>query len=306
MSIARIGIQRMAIWDKPNVKSSIIPLFQRGKGKLTIAEKQDLKDYRSRVIPTLTNVKIEAEEYGVALPLLNTLLTHAGNNGVSAEVVGVKTAAATYDGAYKFIGNNYVGLDFEYQATGKERKCALTLEADYDPAIIDAIINDAKTNTYETLSGVTISEYDNTILRSPAFQGVYYYYTGGSSTLMFAKDELKEYKYSLKTVGEKSAYGRTVIRALEIGIELTIYKANKSDLQALHVLGLNPSITLILTNTLTTVERHTFAEGMLSLRREYTIGDDERVTKVLLAGEVELANVAYTTTGGDAIYTYNL
>lgn len=307
MSIARIGIQRMAIWDKANAKSSIIPLFQRGKGKLTISEKTDLKDYRGRVMPSMVSAKIEAEEYGVALPLLNTLLTHAGNNGVSAEVVGVKTASTpAFDGAYKFLGSNFMGLDFDYQCTGKERKCGLTLEAAYDPSIMDAIILDAATNTYETLSGVAISQYTNSLLRAPGFSGLYYYYTGGSTTALFAKEELKDFKLSIKTVGDKSAYDRTVIRALEISLECTLYKANKTDLLALNVLGDNPSIALVLQNTPTTLEQHTFGEGILSMQREYAIGDDERTSKIMWTGECEIANVTHSTAGGNSSYTYAL
>jgi hypothetical protein len=296
----------MAIWDKANVKTNIIPLFQRGKGKLTIAEKEDLKDYRGRVMATFKNVKVEAEEFGIGLPLLNTLLALAADNGVSCEVVGVKTAAGEYDGAYKFMVHSYLGLDFEYITTGKERKAAITLEASLDPVVVDAIITDAASNTYETLTGVSIAEYDDTLLRAPMFAGLYYQYTGGSSTLMFAKDELQEYKMSVKTAGEKTSYDRTVIRALEIALEFTVRKANKTDFQTLNALGKYPSISLVLLNTADTVERHTFAEKLLSMSRETVIGDDDRTMKIKLGGEVHLANVSYATTGGDMIYTYGL
>ncbi len=305
MAIAKAGIRRIALWDKANTEAGIIVLTMRQAGKLTITDKEDIKDFRNRVLPDMINFKIEAVSYDIGRPLLYYLLVHAKADGVSTEVITRKISTGVYDGIFSFAGDNFLGLDFEYTMSQKERSAKIMLEATYERDIALAILNDAYgNNTPNDLNG-----FDEVSFLTDYYRPAYFSYCkyGSSDTVLFTKDQIVSRKLTVKSKGNKTVYDRTIVNMLDVLFEVELAKSEIGDIKTFfESIPVAPKLSLQEKDPAGKSELHVFKEGVLSLSRETNIADDSRTIKLKFQGDVPIDCVSGTDNSGSLTYNYTL
>lgn len=305
---SKAGIRRLAFWEPDASPGEIINLSNRGAATLTITEKDSVRDYKNRVKPHMINFKVEAKDFSIGRPLLYYLLRRAGDSRVSAEVVTRATAlspSAVYDGVYQFIDeSNALGIDFDYIIDGAERSAAITLEKSFDWLAGKTIIDAALTVNPATLSGFDVDHYDGSMYRSPKFEFAKY---GASDTVLFDSQEIISRKLSLKTNSTKNIYDTSTVHYIDVSFEVELSKAGKSDIKSFFEITDCPKLILRETDPNGLYEEHVFNAGVLSIRRDSIIGDENRTTKLYFEGKVPVAQIVRSipVTGANQ-YTYSL
>lgn len=294
--------KRIFIFDKSWVSSSKgnqLGFALRDNAVVTIEDKT-IEDYRKRQFPLMTNFKAELFSLEVGRPLLSTLITHAQANGAAAEFAGSKIGPTTYDGIWQFTGEDYLGIDFEYESSLKRRGAKVMLEASFDRVRWSSLLTAAQTNTIynDVLSAFPYDNYE-----APVFESLKY---GASNTALINKDEIVDMSLMVKTIGNKTIYDRTVVSALEVNLDITVVDATKAKLLAMWgITPWAPSIELKQKIGSASSETHVFNEGVLGLKRKPQLEDSKRELTLNLTGIVPIFDVVASGTSPNQTYTYS-
>lgn len=302
----RAGIKRLVIYKDTEVEANmnLIDLNIRTDGKLTI-EDQGIEDVRGRELPISTKFTVEATTQMIGRPLYYYLLNHAGTNTVAVEAV--LTPAST--GVLQITGSNFLGIDFEYSITGKERNAKVTLEGSFEKATSEAIINNFVTATPMTSASLGLGSsygFDTNLYQSPAFSASAYSTDGTTYTALFDAEEIKERTFTAKTVSRKNVYDKSLVDYVEVVCEYTIHNASATKVKALHDIHKThfaPALKVVEKNS-TGTENHNFALGVLSLKNMSEFGETDRFLKLTFKGKIPLDQITYTQ--GTNTYAYTL
>ncbi|MCA0387594.1 MAG: hypothetical protein LCH52_03780 [Bacteroidetes bacterium] len=308
---SRAGIKRLVIWNAAVTEgdlnaANIIDLNIRTAGS-AIIDDETVDDVKGRQLPLYKSFKIEASAHNIGRPLGYYLLNHAKTGETRVEAVLTPSTS----GVLQITGSNYLGLDYEYTFTGQERVAKITLEGKFDFTSGSVITDAMVTNTLIASSSLGLSEsyqFETAQYFSPAFGMVGYKATSGSAyTVAFESEEIKERSFTLKTVGRKNVYNKSVVDYLEATAEYTILNASPTKYKALNDLvktNFAPGVKIQERNSTGAHEVHEFQVGVLSLKNMATFGEDDRFLKLTFKGKIPLDQISYADVANT--YTYTL
>jgi len=298
-TFARVGINQIALCEKGTALTSpdaIIAVGLRTPASLEIKPMNEIKDYRQRSLRNMLSAQIQAESLQPILAMLKNINdTSFADGGMDVELLAVPQATGVDGGCFQFFGDNFMGVDFEWIMNSKKRSmmfdCNVALEYEEMVALIDA----ADSNAAADLS---LTAYGNDFTKQK-HPWIYLNESG------FTKDEVIDYNFSLKSVGEKSIHNRTIYDYLMIHFDITLRAATIGNLVTLLGRDQNPALTVREDNNLagTTFDKFVCSAGTVALTDEIMIGDDKRFVKLVYEGQVPIGNLAFSNSapnGGNA------
>lgn len=288
---AKVGINQIGlckIGTLLTTPTNIINLGLRPAATLNVDPFETSKDFRDRELRNRSNFKISAKTHQPTLKaLMDIISTYYGDGGADVELKSVPQSSGADGGCFQFNGTtNYMGVDFEYLLTSKERTLGLTLE--YAPTFLEAkaIIDASDSNTPASLGsdyGINLS-----LQRYPWLASI----SDGVDT--YNLDELVDYSMSIKPMGDRDLNNRIIPDYISFMIEITTRRSRISDVVASMAGSLMPSLTIQHDTSLSsaTYEKFTFAAYALSKMQAVNIGDEKRFMKLTFAGKVPLGNIS--------------
>jgi hypothetical protein len=298
------GFKRIMLFDKSwtsGSKGNLLVFQMREEANLVISGKT-LEDHKKRQFPLMTNFKAEIPTLETGRPLLLNLLTHARQGGVCAEIVGQKKSSSTYDGVFQFVGNSFLGIDFEYESSLARRGAKIMLEASFDQIDAKAILEAAQINAmYDDTPDVF--PYDK--FESPKFESLKFGDSPGTS--LVNKEDIISLSLIVKSTGNKSLYDRTMVNDVEVNFDIVIADASKEKI--LSVFNIAPwAPRLEFKQKIgdgAASETHLFDEGVLGLTSKPELADAKRDLTLNFTGKIPLWDIAYSGTTPNQIYTYS-
>jgi len=298
-TFANVGINQIAIVDKGSLLTTPagkVVLGLRTPSQLEFTPFNPITDYRERDLRNFINAKITAKTLQPNIDMLNNLVsTILPDRGGDVELLAVPQSSGVDGGCFQFNGdNNYMGVEFDWIMSSKERSMAFDLQVALEYEEMAALIDAADANTPATL-GVTNYNILFADQKHP-------YIVVGDA--VFTKDEIIDYNFSLKPVGsERSIYNRLVADYIMVYFDLTVRAATISNLVSVLARDLSPALVVREDNNVggTLFDRFSMAAGVLSLNMDPAyIGDDKRYLRLVYKGKVPLGNLAfsYTTANG--------
>lgn len=309
MAASRAGIRSITLTKKgtlanPIVEASMFPIYIGIRGaatQLLITDHNTTEDYLGRTHRNMLNFKAEPESKQIEIAELDGLLTFIKDGGCDAQLVAVENGVAG-GSVFNLVGESFAGIGFEYENSNKERKCKILLEVAQEYDVAKSIISSAAAPTIAAISN------------NPLFNKVVPPYLtsivlAGDYTI--SKQDLKEWKLTLKTSGDKSTYNRDIVSYLDVILEFTSYKADVATI--VNLLGKSnfPSVALEQKNlphdgiAPSANNRFIFNAGTLGMKNEPKIGDDERSVKVTLAGKVPIDNIVKSSVTDYAVLNFS-
>ncbi len=295
MGHSRAGIRTFALATKGTLTTTptnVVVGGLRKSGKLEILPLNELKTQLNQFIPNLTNFKFESTTFQAMLTTLSNL-HNLVLNGCDAQLITVPQTSGSLSsgGVFNFVGDNYPGLGFEFVISKDERSAKIMLEVGVEDHQRDELLTQSLANTPLDLSayGNGLSVKDCSKYVSPAFISAKY-----NSQDVFAKDELMDYKLTIKTKSTgKSAYNRDRNNYYSVIFEITGTDARISKLQSEYGLGRCLSLELKQRFDPDTNDVFEFEPGVLHKREETTIGDDDRFLKVIYEADIPVGDVTF-------------
>ncbi len=277
-------------------------------GKFTIEDTEMISDYKEREHRNKLNIKSEFTSLQIGIEELNLLLGHIKTNmGADVQVVStLDTGNTSTEGIFNLAGDNFQGIDFELARSNTEASTKLTLESSYDYYIAKSIIAAASTNVAN--SGMLATTGKNgtdfakmlqpnldKIVLGQAVSEVY--------PLLVPKNEVKSWKFTLKTKGEKNLYNQTMINALSLELECEILNASVSKISALLDKDQNSRIGFDIIRKDSTWE--SWIINLMPFKVLADKNDKTSTVKVSTKGLVSLSDIVINTTGSAKIVTIN-
>lgn len=286
------------------------PLYAglRGAGTLTIEDAEMIADYMERDHRNKIGMKTEFTTLQWGMTEIAKLITHIKTNqGCDMQVI-TETPALTggsyvspYGGVFDFAGTNFAGLNFELIRTPKEFSSKITAEALYDYATGIGIIAAAATKTWDNTLRTSVGgaglEFSK-VLR-PNITSVIF---GTGSDLLCDKEEIKDFRLTTKTVGEKTMYGRTTVNMLNCEVELTILDASVQKISSIFSADQNTQITVNLVDGANT---EAWIYKLLTYKNTIKIDDKLRTQTLLFKGNAYLSDVATSVGTSAKTITFN-
>lgn len=302
MAKSQAGIRAAGIAAIGTLGSSPVfftPLGLRQKGNIVVSDHNNPENYRGQKLRNQMNFKADLSTYqGTGsvsdLELLYTYLNFVMMGGCDAQFIlmeGTKSDNRFTGDVLNFTGDDFLGIDLDFNLTPKGRDIKLAFEAAVPYHRGEAIILAGKTNQQVTnfneggALGNAGIKYGN--FASPELLSVQA--PAGSS--LFEKRDIKDFKFQVKTPSEKSDIdNRSIAHFAEVIFEITAVNAGivndklpsllakPNEVQLASSFGVGASGT----------EGLTFNQGVLSLVKEFTFGDDNRLSKLTFNGMIPL------------------
>lgn len=268
----------------------------RDKSKLVMTDK-GIKDYRERLIPQQKNFKLETKVFDANFRLLQLLVQYYVREGVELQVLMERqTQELNSGGCFRFAGNNFLGVDFDFFLSSKERSCSLTFEASLEYADGKALLSAAETNEVYSLPTSAVSNpynspsyFDPSHITFPA--KISFYNQAGN--LLLAVNGLDDYELHFKTAGSKNSYDRTVVQYIETQLKIESSDASMATLKKfLNEEGFD-RFGYIKAVVAKTNEEFIFGGGTFGLEPEATLSDDERKLILNFSARVPMLDIAF-------------
>lgn len=252
----------------------------RRDAKLTITE-EPVKDVLDRSLPNWINFKIEAESLYNNIDIINMAHQYASAGAVMCELESTANDA----GVFVFAFNNFLGYDFELEINPNERNIKHILEARFDYETGKNIINAARTNLREWGTNDELAPWLYTNSKINFFNN------------LFDPNWIKDFKLTIKTLGDKTMNNRTLVNYIDVSLEITSYESKSSVVKNLLDLG------MLTTCSLTSNDGFEFKieQGALFPQREAVVGDKERFSKLLFSGKLPLSSMVVNNTNNKVI-----
>lgn len=314
--ITKAGIKKAFLCESSSfatTPSTVIPLGFRKESTLKITGADQIKDFKNREIQNRVKFSLESESYQGTLSELEGLLFLSGEGKVAADIV-LPDIWADGDNigqnkALKFYYDTFdssLGLDVEFNLSQKERSTKLTVEGTFPLTDAQAILTRALDHDSEDsiphASWPVVNE-DKTKLYRPNLSAVVYSTLDDAGTFipLFTRNDISDYKLTLKTKGEKNYLGRTKAEYIEITFEITSRDAALATWDG--ILYMNFDIGFKLTEKVSSTKTETFhvKPGVVAFNPELSRADGsgKSTTKLVFKGDVTLAQIAVTgMTGG--------
>ncbi|MCX8010518.1 MAG: hypothetical protein N3A61_05150 [Ignavibacteria bacterium] len=243
--------------------------------KLTITE-EPVKDVFDRSLPNWINFKIEAESIYNSIDIINMCHQYATSGAVMAELQAINPDTDVFI----FGFDNYLGYDFEFELNPNERTIKHILEARFPYDQAKAIINNAIQNTRQWGANDQYAPWLYTNSKINFFSN------------LFDQNWIKDFKLTIKTVGEKTIWNRTIVNYLDINLEITSYESRATILKNLLDLGLLSSCTITGTDGF----EFKINQGVLFPQREGMIGYKDKYNKIVFSGKIPVSSMVVNNT----------
>ena len=308
MSIAKCGLKQIGFCNVGTLSTTpgdpLVVGFRKG-ASLIITPQNDIKDYRNRSLRNLINFKTEAESLQPSMRLISKIHAWLNQHADVQVVTNPQSGSADSEDVFKFIGNYLAGIDFELVISHEMRSLKITIEGAYEYALAKTFIDGADSDSWVSM-GVTGEGADSTLFRAPYFLDLEY---PGGTEIFSSKHELIDRKLTIKTKGKKTLYNQSIVDWLSCTLEITARDAGIAKMIAEMAKDMSGTVLWKEQNTGSFYDAFSFAANALNVRNEFNISDDDRSLKVILEGDIPVADVTFTfgaSYGGDAQDTTGL
>lgn len=208
-----------------------------------------------------------------------------------------QSIVAGSEDVFKFIGNNRLGIDFEYMITQDKRTLKIMprgqIEYEDHITFIDAADSDSAVDLGFSNEGRDKAKY-----KHPWFLAV----ESPKATDLFTRFNYKSREFMIKSVSEALAYDIPKAHYVEFTGSFVIEDASISEVVAIMNKDNSPSFLLKEKNNAagTLYEAFDIAAGFLTMKVDpLTLGDDQRDVTVKFKGEIPLNKVLNGFAFGD-------
>lgn len=297
------GTKRAALWSRGNLGYQTINLGIRESGTPLKFEDVTEDDWRGRQFKNYVKVTSDVYLRNPGRPLLSVLMSHARNGGVDCEFVTQKSGTDSYDGIYKFDGDNYLGLNFEYEISNEKRGAKVTLGGNIPVSDFQAIQTASQSNTFMDLS-IPLNENPVAQFYPPHLGHIKY---SDTDTDLCDRSEIKSHKLVIKTAGTENEMAKMKVDSFDISFELVTKNASKANVKNFNDIWPNsPSLWYRELNPEGHFEDHKFEEGVLTLTNVAEFGDKERFMTLTFKGKVFVNDIIVDSQADDQTFTYKL
>lgn len=302
ISVAQVKAQMLCTKGTlTGTPSNIVYIGNRASGgKLTIEDTDMVQDYMEREHRNKINIKSEYTSLQIGAEEFKTLIDHIkANMGVDSQIVTtLESGNTSSQGIFNLAGDNFVGLDFELLRSSKEASCKIICESSYDYGLGIEIVSAAATNVANAgmLETTGKAGIDFSKMLLPNIEKI----TLGAAVsevfpLLVPRTEIKDWKFSIKTKGEKNMYNKTIANMVTVELECEILDASISKIEGLLEKEQNSRIGIdIYRKGNTTWETWIF--NMLPFKVSADKNDKTSTVKVSAKGSVYLDDITFNFT----------
>ncbi len=244
-----------------------------------VMEDVPVVDYREGDLPDKVKHTLTAKSHQVSFLILYRMFDDFIFNGCDVQAVGEKESSTpTYGNVFNYTGaKRFMGFDFEYMSSTKEKSCLFTFEASLDYQEHNALLQDSLTAAALNLSSLSLGTkgVQPTLYRNPNFHSLNH----PVATTFVNGHEIIDRKLTIKSVSSKLEYDRSDLNWININLELTVNKAKAYDLVQHFTKSRYAGIQMIDRIGTSSYENFTFNEGVLWRKHMVEIGKDKREIK---------------------------
>jgi hypothetical protein len=299
------GIGRILICDLNKLTAdppvNPIPLGFRGEAKIEATPFKTVKEQGGGELPNMRNFKFEAESYQPTMKMLKSLIGWLNLNADVEVITARQSAGAAHGDVFKFIGDYLLGLGFEYTISGDKRSAKVMFEGAFEEDRALALINTAidPATVPAVIDGLDNPEGNSfELYRSPYFMSLKY---NGADEVQ-VRDIISR-TFTIKTISSKDIYNSDIVNKLEFSLEVVTRNASLDAIKKNLEKGRSLSLVMREKNKEGFYDEFNFAPGALIRLDEFSIGDNERQSKITLKREVSLYDIDFLFgegNGGDA------
>ena len=240
--MGRAGFKQIGLCDAGTLLTTpTTPLVigLRQAASLDMEPFKSVKDYRERELPNKTNFKFGGESLQTTIKVLKQLIGFVNLNADAQIQTTPQSATAGSEDVFQFVGDNKLGVGFEYMITADKRSCKIMLEGAMEDDRAKTLIDAADTNSLANL-GIAGEGVDFTKYRAPYFLAFEF----PKSTALITPNDIIERKLTIKTKGKKDIYNKDIVDYLAVELELTGKNATITDIMNLYNKTLGASILI--------------------------------------------------------------
>lgn len=301
--LAKVGIDKVVFAKRGTALTTPVDYFALGlvnSATLDFEHFEPIEDWAKRKFRNMLKAKFSGKTIQPDMLMLKKIIgTYLSDYGADVEITATPQTSgqAASGGIFQFFGNNFMGIDFNWIMSNKERTLEVIGELALEYPNMQALIDASDSNTAINWAGITNNGIDVTRQKFP--------YLDFPDSLMsgFGKEEVVEYSLSIKVVGDRSLYERLQADYLDINVEFVLKSAAVPDLVTMLNYSQMPAFSFKQFNNATNFEKFIFNSNTLTCTHAFHIGTDKRTAKVMFNGYVPLSKVSFdlgATAGGDA------
>jgi len=311
--IAKSGIRASMFAKKNTLNGTPTNIFYVGNklsgGFLEIADADTIEDYLKRPLRNKIGIKTEQKSLQARIKELEILIGYVKNRGADLQVVtSIERGASDSptEGIFNFFGVDAPGIDIEFIRSPKENSCKISTELNYDYDAGKALIAAASTNDIN--GDLDDTDYrsglDHTKYVKPAISII-----GTTNNVPFyeAKEEVMDYKLSVKTAGSKSAYGRTIADYVEVEFMFQLMGPNVTKINEFLSYDMDKAVLFSLpiwaknTNNVMSLGYEAFYFYNHVFNTNVRIEDDKRTIQITYKSLVPLTDVIFDYADGERV-----
>ncbi|HEX3075149.1 MAG TPA: hypothetical protein VHP30_16155 [Ignavibacteriales bacterium] len=276
-----------------------IALGFRGEAKLDVTPFKTVKEQGGGELPNMRNFKFEAESYQPTMKMLSSMIGWLNLNCDTEVCTSKQPGAAPKADVYKFMGDNRLGLGFEYTISGDKRSLKVMCEGALEEDKAKTFIDSADSVTPATVTLTNAEGNDFALYRAPYFLMLEYDALQQGETdpndkkIVIDSRDIISRAFTIKTISTKDIYNSDIVNKLEFNLEIVARSASVGTI--LKNLGKNRAAALTMKekNKDNFYDAFQFADGVLIRADEYTVGDKERQAKISFKREVSVYDVTF-------------
>ena len=299
MSISRAGLKQIVTCDAGTLAGTPgnpIAIGLRSAATMEIAGHKEVEDYRGRKLRNMKNFKIEAESLQPTMKMLERM-KYWTNLNCDLQVITRPQINGASD-VYQFVGDNKLGLDFEYMVSGDKRSLKATYEGAMEYERAQELIDGVASVDPIVFADISGEGQDFTKYRVPFYLS---FKAPQSEDLIseLSKGEIKERSYSIKTKNQKTVYNASIVDWLTFEFSIEVLNASVASQIEVMSKSMIPSILIKERNSGEYYDAFDFNAGTLALTEVYSDSDENRSLKMTFAGDVHISDITFAYGDGN-------
>ena len=283
------GLKQIGLCDAGTLATApanALALGYRGNTPLKITPFKNQTDYLDRSLRNKLNFNISGESFQGTMEMLSKLHGWLNLNADIQIITNKQSASANSEDVFKFVGNNKLGIGFEYIINDDKRSITPTFEGalEYDSA--KTLIDSADSETAVDLGFGTREGINKDYYNYPFMLAV----EAPKTTALFTKADILAREFKLSVQGAQDAYNKLVAHYLALELSITgkeasitkivemLNKEMTSSILWKEQNGADPSI----------YDAFDINTGVLNQTEEITIDDEQRIVMVKYAGKIPI------------------
>lgn len=295
------GLGEIGFCDKGTLSTSATDAFVMGfradEGKLESNE-ESVSLYRAMEGRNLVNRKITGlKTHQPSMWMLKKIIQYAKEQCDIQLITVPQSGSADSEDVFPFVGNNILGVDFEFLIGNEERSLMIMPEGQIEYEDHLTFLDAADTNAIVDL-GFTKEGKDDDKYKHPWFLSI----QAPNGVDLGTRFNLKNRKCSIKPVVERLQYNIPKSHFIEFMLEVIIEDASVAEVVTIMNKAMSPSLLLKEKNNSAGTEYDAFdiGAGWLTQKLEnHIIGDKQRDVKAVYKGQLPIYKVLGGFTFGD-------